>query len=232
MSVSLVRQRGGPRWQKLTGPFAPVVDVSGIATSSSFVNGRLTVDCAAHVTTQDGYQESLLEYTCPFLTLFPNFDRETDTLSFMMDMLTTPSALSTAMGVCVGVVDSLTVATRVAAIMGWGQSTAAADLGHRVNANGVTAALNPSGAISHLWGDFTFGDDGTDAPSNIAIAGFTDDGRKMEATGGTPSVLRGTPEDWFVMVGVYHRTITSIVNESVLCDIYSYVKEGPPRPFP
>lgn len=219
------------QFRPLTGPFVAVVDTTSIASAGTFANGRLTATTQAHTTQVDGFQEGLREHTAPFLSVFPGFDRSTDTLEFLIDLLTTPSA-ATGLGVFVGVVDSLTVdVNRQGVLIGWSQATSTTDRAERLNAAGVVAAVVPSEEISHVWGTIEFGDDGTDSATNQLIGAYTDDGRRFAGTATVPITLRGTPDDWHVVAGLYHRGTTDLGVQAVLADVYARVERKVPRPF-
>lgn len=213
-------------------PFVALVDTQSLLESSSFVAGRLTGECAASTTARSGYQHALAEYTAPFLSVCPGFDPASDTLDILIDMLTTQSA-ATGLMIIVGVVDSLTVdASRVGLMFGWSQVLAGTDRIDLINATGTTASVAPATTMfSHATGKLAFGDDGTDAPSNLIIGGIPDAGTILRGTASTPRTLRGTPADWHFVIAVGHRTTTEFDGQTFMVDVYKRVQRGIALPF-
>jgi hypothetical protein len=237
--VEVLEDQAIPPWTKLTTVSQSLgvpVDPTGIGTTGTSFNlttGRATVVYSAHVSQVDGYQEGVLRWTYPLLSLYPDFDPTKDTIELGLSL---PTFLhgTTEAGLFLGILDSATVDASLAGMaFAARNSTVATDQQQNFGPAGQTAISN-IGKIDEIHGTIAWANDSPGAYTPQLMTRVLLEGTSVYAIGlgGTGQVMRSTLANWQLVFGAFHGSTDSTAGVVMAFDVHHRRYRSAGRPFP
>lgn len=198
------------------------VDPQTMGTTGTGFNsttGRATIVWGAHVLNTVGYQNGVLRWSIPLLTLYPDFDPDIDSIEIALKMSTWAHG-TVETGIWGGILDSTTVdASLGGAAAAITQGGAAQDQIAIMSATALTPVEN-IGLCDEMRFMVSFGSNGSDYDCYITTDVSLEDGTKALGPTAQGTLLTSPMSNWQVTFGGCHRSTDSTANTVTAFDVF------------